>query len=355
MLLGYSIFVALFHNKCANLMIAKENEHNTTLQSLVENHALAIEQACHEDATRMTQTHGILTVQYIELQLQQEHTLEQLKNATQQKDGHDEMIRKLNEQVKRLQRELGSTTLQVRQVQRASQQEIESLRQQLDLSRSLIQQKVDEVRSLASEGSCYGSDSSEWIQMQAAIARRNAAQCLQWLGEPPYVVEFALQDSLHKRASFQVEFTDLSDMPHTIWTFLTLVDEGLYDGTTLHYLNTDRGLTVIGGEPHSGPTHVHSSLQRRYATAGYGSEPLLFEELSPIAPCRESAFGLVGRGPTLLFPMEGYVDGGRFACPGDVTNGMEVIQQIQRAGQPVTIHSVRILNNSRRVSANSEL
>lgn len=354
-ILGYSIFVALFHNKCANLLIHKRNEHNATLQSVSKVHEAAVKQACHEDSIRFMRAQTIWTSQYQELKLQQEHTLEQLNNATQQKDGYDEMIRKLNEQVRRLQRELGSATVQVRQVQRASQQEVELLRQQLDLSRSLIQQKVDEVRSITSEGSCPGCDPSELIRIQASIARRNAAQCAHWLGAPPYVVEFTLQDALQERTSFHVEFTDLSDMPHTIWTFLSLVNEGLYDGTTLHYLNTDRGPAVTGGEPHSGPKHVHSFLQRKYATAGYGSEPLLFEELSPAAPCWESTFGFVGRGPSLLFPLESYRDGGRFGCPGSITSGRDILQQIQQTGQSVTIQSVRIVNKLSKESAKLEL
>lgn len=355
-ILSYSVFVALFQNQCATLLISKEKEHNTTIQSLYEQHAVALEVTSLEDATRFLETQTLLTAQYQELLLKHEQTLDQWTNATRQKDKSEETIQKLNEQVKRLQRELGSATVQIRQAQRASQQEVESLRQQLDLSRSLVQQKVDEVRSLAKEGTCYGGDASELARIQAEISRRNAAQCVQWLEKPPYVVEFALQDASHDLTLLQVEFTTLSHMPHTVWTFLSLVDQGLYDGTTLQF-NADRAIT--GGEPHSAPKQVHSSLQRQYATAGYGSEPLLFEELSPAAPCLELTFGFVGRGPTLLFTMEGYKDGGRFACPGRISSGKEFLQHIQQTNhhhhRPMTIQSARILRKVEQRSADPEL
>ncbi|GAX13316.1 hypothetical protein FisN_17Hh257 [Fistulifera solaris] len=334
---GYSIFVKLFHNQCATFLIDKEHQHNQTIRSLQETHAEAIEQACQEDAVRFLETQTVLTSQNEELQHQLDLNREQLSKVSQQNDAYDERILKLSEQVKRLQRELGSSTVQVRQVQRVAQQEVESLRQQLDLSRSLVQQKIDEVRSLASTD---GHDMSDVVRLQAAITRRNAAQCVQWLGVPPYALEL----TLHDHSSLRVEFTDFADMPHMIWTFLQLVDDGLYDGTSLQYKNTDRGPAVTGGEPHSASKQIHSSLQRQYATAGYGSEPLWFEELSPVAPCRENTFGLVGRGPTLLFPMLGYEDGGRFACPGKIVSGADILQQLRQTGQPIIIESVRILH-----------
>ncbi len=348
---GYSIFVILFHNQCATFLIDKEHRHNQTLRSLQETHTAAIEQACHDDAVRFLQMHTALTSRNDELQHQLDLNREQFSKATQQKDAYDEKILKLTEQVKRLQRELGSTTVQVRQVQRVAQQEIESLQQQLELSRSLVQQKIDEVRSLASTDS---HEISDVVRLQAVITRRNAAQCVQWLGVPPYVVEW----TLHDHSALRVEFTDFSDMPHMIWTFLQLVHDGLYNGTTLRYRNTDRGPAVTGGEPHSASKQIHSSLQRQYATAGYGSEPLWFEELSPVAPCRENTFGLVGRGPTLLFPMLGYEDGGRFACPGKIASGAEILQQLRQSGQPITIQSARILHKKRIIkerNAHSEL
>ncbi|GAX27360.1 hypothetical protein FisN_17Lh257 [Fistulifera solaris] len=343
---GYSIFVILFHNQCATVLIDKELQHNQTLRSLQETHAEAIEQACQDDVVRFVQIQTALTSRNAELQQQLDVSREQLSKVTQQNDAYDETILKLTEQVKRLQRELGSTTVQVRQVQRVAQQEMESLRQQLDLSRSLVQQKIDEVRSLASTN---GHDMSDLIRLQAAITRWNAAQCVQWLGVPPYAVEL----TLHDHSSLRVEFTDFADMPHMIWTFLQLVDDGLYDGTTLQYRNTDRGPAVTGGEPHSASKQIHSSLQRQYATTGYGSEPLWFEELSPVAPCRENTFGLVGRGPTLLFPMLGYEDGGRFACPGKIVSGTDILQQLRQTGQPIIIESARISHNDRLKERNA--
>lgn len=275
----------------------------------------------------------------------------------------------LHDQIHRLQTELTDSTVQVTQTKQQAGKQLEQLQSQLELYKSMLRQKVQEVETLkATEASCAvtavtGRGSTdmthvdELVRLQGAIRRRNIAQCLMLFGEPPYRVEFTL-DLPGPAKSFTVEFNQLDGMPHTILTFLTLVDAALYTGTALH-VSAD---SIVGGDPQRASRQIQSTLTRQYAQLGFGLDPLWFDEVSPQSPCNRYSFGLWNRGPDIFVPLVGERSPvGEFmsrSCPGTVIHGMGTLAYLQEhhhTAHPVTIKNARILPATKEQTSTHEL
>ena len=100
--------------------------------------------------------------------------------------------------------------------------------------------------------------------------------------------------------SFIVELASLKDLPHSVYTFLDLVQSSLYEGTSFLW-NKDKVLRVSGSENKDG-----IRLAQRYKELGFGDSALFFTETSSIHRCRRHSMGFVARGPGLL---QRYSDG----------------------------------------------
>jgi hypothetical protein len=98
---------------------------------------------------------------------------------------------------------------------------------------------------------------------------------------------------------FEVKIPNPKDMPHTVLTFLNMIDHGLYVDTTIDF-KSDK--IIGGGNPYSvASTDLKSKVLRRFADIGLSSYRTLFfeDESSPNSPCSASHFSLDNRGPDL--------------------------------------------------------
>lgn len=113
-------------------------------------------------------------------------------------------------------------------------------------------------------------------------------------GEGPYVVRFFVHFPTGKVEPnmFDIKIYLLEDMAHTVWTFLNLIENGLYIDTMIESATSE---AIKLGNPTS---ITHSQLQtkvnRRYEQAGFSTDNTLFTdtESSVDATCRQYSFGL---------------------------------------------------------------
>jgi hypothetical protein len=361
-LAGYGIFFVLWKTQCGELVNTKELLFNETLLTLQNEQAKLLTEVggCSNDE-HLSQMQGLLEKQttlatrHQDLLEKHEKTLSRLARVHYTGEASSQLVHTLNDQISQLQREQEESTVQAETTKQQGVRQLEALKSQLELSKSMLREKIEEVKHIKSDGSCTtskidGGDLDGIHLLQAAMRRRNAAQCLTTHGEGPYRVEFTLDMPDNEDATFQVEFGDLRDMPHTIWTFLSLVDVGLYDGTTLGVIDDE----VTGADPLSGTKKIQSLLTRQYAEQGHGVNPLLFEENSPRAPCSQFMFGILGKGPQISIPMIGESPIGKFisrSCPGTIIHGKDTLNRLKQLQKRATIQRVRIIrmgNDQRR-------
>jgi hypothetical protein len=263
----------------------------------------------------------------------------------------------MREQIKRLQRELGQSVVQVQLSKQTNDKQLETLKEQLNLSRTMLREKqeADNTGAASSRGDISASSASasasaietadrykqQLNDITTAIRRYSLAQCLLKYGPGPYTIQFTLdlpEDQNQSPLSniVQVEFRLLPELAYTIWTILNLADLELYTGTTLRkqsggddYGSENLGSSVTGGRPKDASTkQVEAKLARRYAETGHGAEPFFMEELSPRAPCLEYTFGIMGKGPGFVIPLVPQHQDGSLSCPGRVVRGKETLDRL---------------------------
>ena len=142
--------------------------------------------------------------------------------------------------------------------------------------------------------------------------------------------------------SFIVELPSLKELPHSVFTFLELVESSLYEGTSFLW-NTDKVLRISGSENRDGVR-----LAQRYKDLGFGDSALVFAETSSAHRCRRHSMGFVARGPGLeIFLSEDSAADMDRACFGRVVRGVKTISRIEVAmgkGQAVDVVAVRHLH-----------
>lgn len=151
--------------------------------------------------------------------------------------------------------------------------------------------------------------------------------------------------------TFDVELAPLNIMPHSIFTFLDLIDLQLYDGTAFVAADANR---IEGGSPNhaNGPTSV--KLHERYAKFGYNRSPVAFNEYSEDFPHTQFTMGFTGSpmtGPALAINLSdatatrgpGENGLGADPCFGKVVSGFDTLKRISEA--PRAADGVRLAFN----------
>jgi cyclophilin family peptidyl-prolyl cis-trans isomerase len=159
-------------------------------------------------------------------------------------------------------------------------------------------------------------------------------------GKGPYYVEFTLKFQGHTdSASFVVELPSRKQLPHSVFTFLSLVESNLFDGTA--FLSTNDSIMNIGKNPESS-----ALLDQKFKALGFGQSALSFIEDSSDFRCESFSVGFVGLGPALeLFLSDDYSSSNR-SCFGIVVRGMQTLSRVETTvenGETVDIVEVRHL------------
>jgi len=271
-----------------------------------------------------------------------EATLRRITELQKDQEEATATMQSLRNEIQSLQRTIENITKESDETKRSSAKQQDSLKQQLELSKLMLQEKVDEVERLKeSKGdecqrtatTTESSHDHRIVAMQADTRRLNLAQTIARFGDNQYFsVQFWIRSPNRSAASFEVQIRT-HEMPHTVYTFLNLVDAGLYHETTI--VNTND--KIVGGGKPSGK--LKSSLLRKYAQYGYGITPLLFTEVSTTDCNDDDSFGIVSRGPEFA------IGNSLTSCFGRVIDGQDALSTLkdEKESSSATIIDARIL------------
>jgi cyclophilin family peptidyl-prolyl cis-trans isomerase len=146
-------------------------------------------------------------------------------------------------------------------------------------------------------------------------------------------VEFQLQfpeENLDDLYSLTVDLEGES-MPHSVLTFLSQVDEGLYNtgGFAFHH----NAIHIVFGSPIS--NHLNKNeLETWTSFETSGLSRLIFQEYSPEVPHVEYTIGFSERGPNIYFNTRDNTQNHgsiRDPCFGKVEKGREIIDRMHAA------------------------
>lgn len=225
-----------------------------------------------------------------------------------------------------------------------------------ELASSAVQQERSDPTSLEQ----LHTSEQELFQLKGAMQRYSLANAILKYGSAaPYLVSLTitLPDSPSEEHRLWIEFRRLDDMPHTIYTFFTLVDLGFYTGTRIGL--SDDGAAIEGGNPRDGSIskRTRSSLARLYAERGYGATPFVIDEQSPTAPCVRGGFGIFAKGPQFAIQLgNARSKDETWSCPGKVVKGVELLSRLQSLAQDMraTIVAGEVIGGRGRTSSLAE-
>lgn len=356
-LAGFAVFWFLFQTQCAELLQINASKHNITIMSIrheYESWTVDDRAACQR---KLLNEQTALIERHLRLVHAHDEALSQIRMQNFQLDDLTERVKMKDDEMSLLKSLLDKSEMAVTNTKRWATKEQEMLKNQLTLTKTMLKQCEDEVFLLntatSSRGDVTGvgvpmrSDINEdkFIQIQASIRRLNLAQIKQTFGEAPYRVQFTLapHDDQLALSLVEIEIEKFDDMAHSVYTFLSLVDAGLYEGTSIH--GHSDGTRIEGGHPKSSTSkHVQTQLIRRYGELAYGSFPLLFTEVSVIKPCNAFFIGFVDRGPDFVIQLT-TAPSALPSCFGRIIRGEEAITAISKDERVITIINTRILKH----------
>jgi hypothetical protein len=219
-----------------------------------------------------------LNVERSALVLQGEEALRTLKDAKASKSMLERRVRKLE------------------RTQEQMKHEVRVSEEMIELHASIEDSELLENRT--------GGDVMNWVQQRQEGLRRkmlnlqsfiqvdSRRQVIQKYGEGPYRVQFSVR--YHKAEDideFVLEMADLDLMPHSVLTFLDMVDARLWDNTVFyHHAQTNHVLAAA-------PVVFGTFEPKHHHLKAMGFSGASFSEYSDAFPHEEFTVGFNARGP----------------------------------------------------------
>ena len=328
----------MYKAQCARLLTSSSREYNATIEKL----------QTVDDRNTLTRQQGLLD-QQAALASQHQELLVRLSNVQEDHERSKKYIEHQKKELTTVQRALQEADVNLRKTGDQAKKTQERMQRQIDLARTMLQEKVDEVEDLKEkadqkqncspeQSTSSSSSNEEVVHMQSEIRRRDSIQALSKFGLLPVTVLFLVKSPSQAAISFEVQFDSVREMPHTIFTFFTLVDSGLYLETTL----TRHEHRISGGSPSTCVRkQAQSKLVRRMAEHGFGKEPALFTERSTKS-CSAGSFGWKHKGPEFQLYLENAPE--EFTCPGRIVSGLQDLRNFSLEDR-ITIVDARIVQS----------
>ena len=220
----------------------------------------------------------------------------------------------------------------IEMMQSSSEHQHSKISNQLNLTKRMLHEKIEEVERL---NTIIGNDTNtasattrpnhshkltkEMTQIQADIKRQQYALTMSTYGKTPlmsYHVIMLVQKYVHPNGigpvvTLEIELNALYDMPHTTYTFLSMIEHQLLQETTLSVVPPpsnkkqpiSNDIRLVGGHPNTGQQSKHQSLLKRsYAELGYNIQQILyFTERNTKYKCSSTShtIGFVEYGPEI--------------------------------------------------------
>ena len=344
MLCGFGVFLSLWQDRCVQVVSETRNQCQTRYQEasavkdlvaekLSAQNSMALRydelMQTHQELTRthqeLTRKHEELSRNHEELVRTHEATQTQVQALERQVEASSRQQQQQptadkDEQVRRLQRELLQAASQSQSARKQCDRQVEGLHHQLQISRSMIKQRVYEHMK---QTSCEQIQEQYW-ELAATMQSQSRNELVDLYGEGPYMVEMELETVHDGITSLRFELD--KTMPHTVRTFLSLVEDGRYVGKKVDVRD---GMSVIGE-----------------AVEGVQITPFLIDEAPSSDDCDHSSIGLTGHGDQIVIYKshhEGCSAFGRLAS-SEQPIGDEVVER--------RVHALRVVT---RQETHSEL
>jgi cyclophilin family peptidyl-prolyl cis-trans isomerase len=366
-LLGFGLFYSFYRTHCSSLLNSNAMEFNATIKELQLQYQLGSSHAggTLDDGTgkdglarRLAQLEEqtAQTGKYHECLALHEAALVRLSTAQKELDATKATMQPLQKENDRLRKTVKSLNATIDETKRRSEKKEMLLRNQLELAKALMEEKVDEVERLKSSSAFSGGkvcnpdqweleNQLEMVEMQTAVKRRSLALVKDSFGEAlPLIVLVIVQGPSLLASSLEIAVDRLDELPHSAYTFLNLVQAGLYLETSLQLRSDSGRASVNGGNPASSiRKQTQSKLRRKYAELGWNSaRPLAFSERST-KECPAFGVGFANHGPDIRIwlPDEDSSAEKSYACFGRVISGQDTIKRI--GNDRVSIVDMRIV------------
>lgn len=236
------------------------------------------------------------------------------------------------------------------------------VRFELDLTttRELVQTKMDEVKKVNSQlkefvdeidglkSDLFKSDTRSTGEIIIHhVQQRDSVICRQLFGKGPYYVKFVINQKITGEIQyfFVIEIPYRKELPHSIYTFLTLVESNLYNNGAAFLSARDGGFQIVSNS-NDGVRGGGITLEHKLKPLGMSDgSALSFQEtsISGSTQCGPNSFGFAHRGPGLnLFISPN--DDEDSECFGQVIRGQDSLDILRasllESGSPVEILSV---------------
>lgn len=172
------------------------------------------------------------------------------------------------------------------------------------------------------------------------IQLREGFDCKEEYGMGPYYVQISAKVRGNPDSAawtFVVELASRMDMPHSVFTFLSLVSYEMFEGNT--FLAPDREVMTLTAK-----ADFVENLNQKRRVLGMQESILMFHEITTRFPCEDLSVGFQGLGPALEFYLsESESDK---SCFGKVVRGgesLKLIRDIANLGTAVDIVQVQHL------------
>ena len=163
----------------------------------------------------------------------------------------------------------------------------------------------------------------------------------------PYYVQISAKERGMEDSStlvFVVELASRRDMPHSVFTFLSLVNYEMYDAAT--FLAPENKSDILSLSTTIDP---EGTFQEKRRMVGMQESILMFPEISSRFPCEDYSVGFQELGPALEFYLSlspGGEESSSSSCFGKIVRGAETLVSIQEAlvnGKVVDITHIQLL------------
>jgi len=180
------------------------------------------------------------------------------------------------------------------------------------------------------------------------VQQRDGVMCRQLFGKGPYYVKFVIrlppvesngsggiyEGEQNNTVFFVIELSFRKELPHSTYTFLTLVESNLYNDGSAFLSARDRGGFKIGSHHFTDAISLEQKLKPLGLTDESSLSFLETSTSSEVFLCGENSFGFIHRGPMLKFflPKSDYderaVVDNETDCFAQVIRGQENLQMI---------------------------
>lgn len=320
-IVGYTIFASIYDHRCSDLMDDAERNFNRTKEEM----NLKLVEAMHKNAayegaeSELLDLRGRLAGQ-ADLMAKHQALL----------DKHQATMERLNELQTSL-TELQTCPKQVKQLENTiniATVQKESAEKRLQQANEKVEQLLEQAKSAGGSATCEAHLSKSKNHLQKLYSTR----CKEIHGEGPYYVEFdmEIEDEGQQDSKFVVEISSPDVLPLSVATFLTLVENNIYND--LEFLSTQSIIQL-------------DSDEGKVARLANVASALSLVESASVGPCTPYSVGFIGANGALKIIMTNDTSKhGSLACFGKIAQGRQTVSRIQQAtrrGKAVAINSVK--------------